>query len=43
MDKLKKLWDIFILLIENKFYGSVVIKFENGIIVNIKKEESIKL
>lgn len=43
MDKLKKIWDMIVILIENKFYGSVVIKFESGEIVNVRKEESIKL
>ena len=30
-------------LIHNKFYGKLTISFEAGNIVNLKKEESIKL
>lgn len=30
-------------LIEKKFYGEVVVKFEHGKIVIIKKTESVKL
>ena len=40
---LKKLCELIKGLIENKFYGSLEIKFESGKIVHCKKEESIKL
>jgi len=42
-EKLLKLVNILEELILNKFYGSILIKFENGKIVHIKKEESIKI
>jgi hypothetical protein len=40
MDKLFKLIKE---LIDKKFYGSLLVKFEAGNIVIVKKEESIKL
>lgn len=41
--QLKKLLEILKDLTSKKFYGSMLIKFENGKIVHVKKEESIKL
>ena len=40
---LKKLVDLIQGLIDKKFYGKLTISFEAGNIVNIKKEESIKI
>jgi len=40
--ELKKLLDLLAELIKNRYYGSLEIKFENGVIVIIKKSESIK-
>lgn len=39
----RKLFEIIKELIDNKFYGKLEIKFENGKIVLCKKEETIKL
>ena len=30
-------------LVSSKFYGTVIISFKNGKIVNVKKEESLNL
>ena len=43
MSQLEKLFRILQILVSEKFYGSIVIKFENGNIVICKKEENIKL
>ena len=43
LETLKKLYELIKGLIENRFYGSLEIKFESGKIVHCKKEESIKL
>lgn len=43
METLKKLFEIIKHLIETKFYGSFTIKFENGKVIQCKKDESIKL
>jgi len=43
LDTLKKLIALINVLIDNKFYGSLEIKFEAGKIIVCKKEESIKL
>lgn len=40
---MKKLIEILAGLIDNKFYGSIKINFQNGKIVNCVKEESFKL
>jgi hypothetical protein len=42
-EPLQKLIDIINLLMGKGFFGSLTIKFENGKIVIVKKEESIKL
>ena len=39
---INKLIDMLEALIDTKFYGSITIKFENGKIVIVKKEETIK-
>lgn len=39
----RKLIELIKNLVDNKFYGSLEIKFEAGKIVICKKEESIKL
>lgn len=41
--QVQKLTDLIKGLIVNKFYGSILIKFENGKIVHVKKEESIRI
>lgn len=43
IDTIKKLFELINSLMDNKFYGSLEIKFEAGKIVVCKKEESIKL
>ena len=43
MDRLKKLWELIAKLIETKFFGQLLIKFESGNIVLVKKEETIKI
>lgn len=43
LEQLKKISDIIRDLISTRFYGSVLIKFEAGKIVHVKKEESIKI
>ena len=40
---MEKLFDLIKKLIYNKFYGELVIKFESGNVVIIKKTESIKI
>ena len=40
---MEKLFEIVKELTEKKFYGSLLVKFEAGKIVIVKKEESIKL
>ena len=42
-EPLKKLLALIERLIEGRFYGSLMIKFEAGNIVTLKKEETIKL
>ena len=42
-DSLDKVIEIVKILIKNEFYGTLVIRFENGKAVHLKKEESIKL
>ena len=37
---MKKLFDFLLKLASTKFYGEVVIKFENGRITHLKKTES---
>ena len=41
--QLDKVADMLKRLTQNCFYGSILLKFENGKIVHVKKEESIKL
>ena len=41
--QLSKLIEIIKKLTRDNFYGSMKISFENGKIVHVKKEESIKL
>ncbi len=43
LDQISKLMVIIKELIVNGFYGSLLVKFENGKVVHIKKEESIKI
>jgi hypothetical protein len=43
LDQAKKISEIIRDLILARFYGSVLIKFEAGKIVHVKKEESIRL
>lgn len=43
INSVKKLFELIKSLMDNKFYGSLEIKFEAGKIVVCKKEESIKL
>lgn len=43
LETFKKLIELIKGLVDNKFYGSLEIKFEAGKIVVCKKEESIKL
>lgn len=40
---MEKLINLIKLLINDKFYGSLLIKFEGGKIVICKKEETIRL
>ena len=42
-DQLSKLFEMLKKLTSMKFYGSILIKFECGRIVHIKKEENIKI
>ena len=43
MEKLKRLFDLLKQLVDSKYYGTVILKWEGGNIVQVKKEESIKL
>ena len=43
MEQLRKLTELISGLMNGKFFGQIVIKFEAGKIVNLKKEESLKL
>ena len=43
LETLKKLIELIKNLVDNKFYGRLEIKFEEGKIIVCKKEESIKL
>jgi len=42
-DELNKLLRLIMDLVEKKFYGTFEVKFEHGLIVNVKKIENIKL
>ena len=42
MEKLKRLYDLLKQLVDARYFGTVIIKFQNGNIVNAVKEESIK-
>ena len=42
-DKCKKLYDMLKNLIDEKYFGKIVIVFNSGKIVHIIKEESLKL
>ncbi|MBN1626430.1 MAG: DUF2292 domain-containing protein [Deltaproteobacteria bacterium] len=42
-EQLTKVIEILKKLTSIKFYGSILIKFENGKVVHIKKEENIKI
>lgn len=42
MDKLEKLVLLLTKLIKDNWYGKIEISIENGVIVNIKKNESIR-
>lgn len=43
MEKLKRLYDLLKALVDARYFGTVILKFESGNIVQVKKEESIKL
>ena len=43
MNQLKWIADLISCMIGSKFYGSLIIKFESGRIVHVKKETSIKI
>ena len=43
MTRLKKLIKYIMALTKIKFYGKVIISFENGDIVHLKEEKSLKL
>lgn len=43
MEKLKRLYDLLKQLVDSRYFGTVIVKMESGNIVQVKKEESIKL
>jgi hypothetical protein len=43
MQEIKKLLKYFLGLMKNKFYGEIIIVFNEGKIVNLKENKSIKL
>ncbi len=42
-ENLKKFFEFVLKLTETSFYGKLVVSFEKGIIVNIRREENIKV